>query len=425
MKKILTYFSLVVVFLFILSVFGWMVYQISAKNQKFGFLTGTIKFMYTFPDQFSRSVEEVKGLPETFIPTDTAFMSINKLEEDIYALSAYSDKGTSRSVVIRNLKNDSIMHKWTVANRFDEATRIFHPIYLPEDGSLVYYFGYRWDPMRRIDASGNVIWEQDRFMFHHGMELNGDGDIWACSREGDSNSAVCWVEGRKAYYVDYVIAKLDVETGEVLFHKSISEILKDNNLNNYILKAKSLVDPIHLNDVQPTYKSTEYYEKDDVFISLRGISCIIHYRPSTDELIDIIEGPFVNQHDVDILDDHTLAIFNNNLYEGSFYGTDKLPRDMNKVVDMGDFYSNIVTYDLRTREFSTIGDSIFRANNIYTKSEGLQVFIDPETYFVEEQNSGLLWIIRNNEVIYKNVFESQHEGYHHLPNWTRIVSYDK
>ena len=61
---------------------------------------------------------------------------------------------------------------------------------------------------------------------------------------------------------------------------------------------------------------------------------------------------------------------------------------------------------------------------IFTKTEGLQEFINPNTYFVEEQNSGLLWIIRNDEVIYKNVFKSQHEGYHHLPNWTRIINYD-
>ena len=176
-----------------------------------------------------------------------------------------------------------------------------------------------------------------------------------------------------------------------------------------------------MNDIQPAFKSTDYYEEDDVFISLRSLSCIIHYRPSTNKVIKIIEGPFVNQHDVDFLNDHTLAIFNNNYYVGGFVGTNEVPTDSSKLVDMGDFYSNIVTYDLRNGEFSFIGDSIFRANKIYTNSEGLQEFIDSETYFVEEQNSGLLWIIRDDEVIYKNVFKSQHEGYHHLPNWTRII----
>ena len=49
-------------------------------------------------------------------------------------------------------------------------------------------------------------------------------------------------------------------------------------------------------------------------------------------------------------------------------------------------------------------------------------FIDPSFYFVEEQNSGLLWIIKDNNIIYKNVLNSQHKGYHHLPNWTRLIN---
>jgi hypothetical protein len=61
------------------------------------------------------------------------------------------------------------------------------------------------------------------------------------------------------------------------------------------------------------------------------------------------------------------------------------------------------------------------ANKIYTFTEGLSEKIYNETYFVEEQNSGLLWILDNDNVLYKNVLSSQHKGYHHLLNWTRII----
>ena len=200
------------------------------------------------------------------------------------------------------------------------------------------------------------------------------------------------------------------------------EILKENGLENHILKSHHLADPLHLNDVQPATKTTEYYQEDDVFISLRTISCIIHYRPSTNEVLNVIEGPFVSQHDVDIHDDHSLLLFNNNFYPGGFEGTEASDIQ-SKMVDIGSFYSSIVKYDLRDDEFSFIGDSIFEANHIFTGSEGLQEFLDEETYFVEEQNSGILWVIKNDEVIYRNVFTSQHKGHHHLPNWTRIVKY--
>lgn len=421
MKKILTIFSKIVIYLLVLSLFGWMVNQISNKEKEFGFITEPIKFMYTFPDLFSQSVEEVKTLPKTFIPTPKNFKPINNLKEDVYTLTAHSDVEDTRSIVIRNLKNDSVLHKWNVENTNNETARVFHPLYL-SDGSLVYYYSYKWYGMKRIDSSGKEIWKQKKFIFHHGMELNKDGDIWACAKERAAyNTGLCKIENKSVFYEDNIITKLDIETGDVLFHKSVSEILKDNNFANYILKAQVIKDPIHLNDIQPALKTTDYYQEDDVFLSIRSISCIIHYRPSTNEVIKIIEGPFVNQHDVDFLNDHTLAIFNNNFYPGGFNGTKKPPKDSSKLVDMGHFYSSIVTYDLRNGDFSVIADSIFRTNKIFTRSEGLQEFIDPETFFIEEQNSGLLWIIRDDEVIYKNVFKSQHEGHHHLPNWTRII----
>jgi hypothetical protein len=41
--------------------------------------------------------------------------------------------------------------------------------------------------------------------------------------------------------------------------------------------------------------------------------------------------------------------------------------------------------------------------------------------FVEEQNSGVLWVLGDEGVLYKDVMPSHHEGHHHLPNWTRII----
>ncbi len=42
-------------------------------------------------------------------------------------------------------------------------------------------------------------------------------------------------------------------------------------------------------------------------------------------------------------------------------------------------------------------------------------------YFVEEQNSSVLWVIQDGLVRYKNVLSSHHPGYHHLANWARVM----
>ena len=40
---------------------------------------------------------------------------------------------------------------------------------------------------------------------------------------------------------------------------------------------------------------------------------IILYRPSTNKIIWKGTGPFFDQHDVNILDDHRISVFNNNV----------------------------------------------------------------------------------------------------------------
>jgi|LZCG01.1.fsa_nt_gb hypothetical protein len=429
MKKILSVIATVVIILFILAVFGWMVNQIGTKNKKFGFLTKPIEFMYSFPDLFKKSVEEVKSLPGTFIPTPKDFEPINKLEKDLLVLSTYSDTNETRSVVLLNLKNDSVLRKWNFEHpakkEWIENERIVNPILYP-DGSLLYNFYYtRYPGLHMLDAAGNLVWKSDTLVVHHGMNLNKDGDIWACTQiPGWKATGKYFSGGKEVFFNDYTITKFDHLTGEILFHKSITEILKENNISNYLFKSADVKEPIHLNDVQPALKTTQYYNEDDVFISLRNLHLILHYRPSTNELIDVLTGPFINQHDVDIVNDTTLIIFNNNTAVDINRNGKKPHNDTNRAVNAGDFYSNIVSYHLATGEYSFIGDSIFRANKIFTLNEGLVEFIAPETYFVEEQNSGLLWVIKGDEVIYKNVLNSQHDGYHHLPNWTRIVKYE-
>ena len=63
----------------------------------------------------------------------------------------------------------------------------------------------------------------------------------------------------------------------------------------------------------------------------------------------------------------------------------------------------------------------FNENNIFTSTEGTVEQIDDSTFFVEEQNSSLIWVIQNNKILYKNVLKSQHEGYHHLTNWYKVI----
>ena len=73
---------------------------------------------------------------------------------------------------------------------------------------------------------------------------------------------------------------------------------------------------MHLNDIQPVLYDGNYMKKGDLLLSVRNISLIILYRPSNNKILKIIEGEFLNQHDVDIINDSTISIYNNNLLRG-------------------------------------------------------------------------------------------------------------
>jgi len=402
--------------------FGWMVSHIVKGDQKFGFLDEPIKFLYSFPDSFKQSVEEVKSLPKTFIKTPKDFETVNLLENDLLSLVTFADTGNYRTVALMNLKNDSIYHTWSIENKYGEASRIKNPLMMP-DSSLIYGFTNQTGVFR-ITSDGKRLWNQNSIFQHHSMNFDSDSNIWVCSMRPVYYATCTYkLDKHPVFYRDNSISKIDPETGEILFNKSFTDILLENGLEYYLTKSQNAKDPIHLNDVEPALKTTQYFNKGDVFISARNLSLIMQYRPSTNEIIRIIEGPFASQHDVDIYNDHSLVFFNNNYYNIWTLETLKPPIDSTHLIDVGYMCSVITKYDFETEKFSVLEKDVFEDNHIFTPTEGLQEFINDSTVFVEEQNSGLLWVIQGDKVIYKSVLKSQHEGYHHLPNWTRILKY--
>ena len=76
-------------------------------------------------------------------------------------------------------------------------------------------------------------------------------------------------------------------------------------------------------------------------------------------IIKVIEGNFYNQHDVDILDDKRISIYNNNVFINA-----KNERVVN--------YSEIVIYNFETEIFSKKFEKAF-TENITLKSSALKL----------------------------------------------------
>lgn len=420
MKKIIYFLSVLVLSLFVLALFGWMSVSLAKKKGDFGVLNEPIKFMYSFFDQFDKSVNEVQKLSPTFLDIWSKVEPINKLDFDLRILTSYSLDNQTREVAIKNLKTGQTEYKWDIKEKASRWDRIVNP-YVFSNKDLLYFYTDKTG-LRRIDSTGKILWKQDKFLAHHSLNIDSKGDFWVCSKNPPKRSP--WgtykINGRRVYYDDDYITKVDAANGEILFHKSVTQILKDNGLEAYLLQATTATDPIHLNDIQPALKTTQFYEEGDVFLSIKQSSILVHYRPSNNKIIEVIEGPFAAQHDIDFYNDSVLTIFNNNSYPQ--WTTKSKGKPKHKLTDAGDFYSNIAKYDFSSGEVTLIEDSIFRANRIFTSTEGLHEFINDSTYFIEEQNIGFYWVIRNDQVLFKKQLESVKDGYCDLPNWARVLN---
>lgn len=413
-----------IVILALLSFFGWSVKQVvTGKSTWPEGVQSAISSFVGFTDVLLEAKKEVTKKPETFVETPNGFQPINRLEEDVKVLTSYHNANNTRTVALINLRTGEELHTWTITKLAVPQDRIVHSIMLP-DSSLVY--GLDWySGLIRIDKHGNRLWHQDKIIHHHGKNLAADSTIWACSYEKEKGKSLYYrpvfrTGMGKFPYLDNHITQIDAYTGEILFHKSLTEILMENELTHLLVKSETPGDPIHVNDVEPALFDGPYFVKGDLFISARNGSWVMHFRPSTGKVIRIIEGPFYSQHDVDIESDSTLTVFNNNSLQFKRPTPSKWPLS-EESFEVSSFSSQAVRIYLNKDKFEVLDRQVWEENDIYSFTEGIVDHLPGGGYFVEEQNSSVLWVIKDGEVLYKNVLPSHVEGHHHLANWARVM----
>ncbi len=287
--------------------------------------------------------------------------------------------------------------------KIDHSTIRFkyrHPLIL-DDGSLISDGDYT--PLFKIDFCSNLLWINQKERFHHSKELDqNDGNIWVSAQMFPYSDLVKKSYSTKFGFNDDAIAKISSE-GEIIFIKSIIEILIENNIIGEVIFVQSN-DPIHLNDIEPTFKTTEYWNKGDLFISIPKQYAIIHYRPSTNKIINYIRGPFYAQHDVDIISNKEISIFNNN----------------NSILKKSK-YSEILIYNFETKTFTKKFNEKLIKENFKTHSQGLSEILKDGSMLLEEQNHGRLIFFNNQGEKEWEFVNKDDKGNIYLISWSRVI----
>ena len=427
-KKFFTYPVFLVLFLSVIGAmgFGAIVKYHYDGGEKYQFLQKPVMLIVEVPLNIRKMIKYGtlnldKPTPITKHKDKKRFEQFIENKRNALLVLTRYEHSLSRSVVdIIDLNNFEIIHTYKhdineinnkVTNtkefprqKIDNSPIRFqyrHPLLL-EDGSIISDSDYSVE--FKIDFCSNLQWINDEEIFHHSKMLNHEGNIWI---GGQMNPKSQYVKkyAIKDFYDDSII-KINND-GKILFNKSVTEILIENNIvtDNFALTSSlsNQLDPIHLNDIEPAFTDTEYWQQGDVFISILHQSAIIHYRPSTNKVINYITGPFAQQHDVDIISDKEISIFNNN----NFYVDNE--------------HSEVVIYNFETKKFRKLFNDQLQKENFKTESEGLSHIFKDGSLMVEEQNHGRIILFNNKGEKEWEFVNKDKNGYIGRVNWSRVI----
>jgi hypothetical protein len=401
--------------------FGWSVRHVFLGNYRLGAFGEAMVSVAAFPSLAKEVVLEITDgsgsaqVIEDRFPSLDGFKKTGKLptgvldDKGYLLLSSYDNVKKQSTVQLLRIHDQHVMKEWTpdidmILARVKSKTRqsnarIFHPLLL-RDGGLV--FGM--DSLVKIGPTSSVEWVVD-CMSHHSIEQDAEGNIWICSRMKPSS-----FQGVLSH-LDDAIAQISPD-GKVLFKKSVSKILYENGYRGLLaggFRGRFEEDPIHLNEVQPALTDSKYWKKGDLLLSMRHRSMVALYRPSTDKIIWLKTGPWMNQHDAEFVGDHEISIFGNNVIS-----------DLKGEVLM-DGHNNVYLYDFANGSVSTPYDKAMSSLAVRTKTEGRSKVLLNGDVFIEETNNGRLLRLAPDRARWEFVRRVD-KNHLSMPSWSRYMS---
>lgn len=259
----------------------------------------------------------------------------------------------------------AIYPNWTNAKY-----KVYQPWLMP-NGDLILKDEY--SPLLRIDACARKVLKQDAELFHHSTEPDGEGGFWIPSIVEPSS-----IEGVPETFVEDALTHVTAD-GKILAQISLPQMLMRHGMSYLMFSPGGYSDdPLHLNDIQPVLSDGPWWKAGDLFISLRHKSTVLLYRPATDEIVWTKSGPWMGQHDVDVLDDHRIAVFNN--------------RAQNRGTPTVMGTSEITVYDFATDRVSHPYQDVMARERVVSLYEGLYTILPGGDYIIEDHNSGRILI---------------------------------
>ena len=342
-----------------------------------------------------------------------------EFQDNGYLLISGFNKSHNQVVVeLFSLAQNKVLHTWVppvreILDRTPQFTKgsntlktykVMHPLLL-KDGSIVFTSGL--GPMVRMDSCGNIMWVLAH-RFHHSIEQDHLGNIVACSIivGGDPGTVL---QSR-----DDGVAVVSL-AGELLAEYSITKALLNNGYRGLIYGVGRYEhDRLHLNDAQPVHRDTKDARTGDILLSIRHLSAVALFEPKSGLIKWLKVGPWLNQHDINVLADDTYSIFGNDIV-----------RDVkgkgSHLVEAGK--SEIYIYDALTDTVSQPYSAVMARENIQSKTQGRSRVLSNGDVYIEQTDSVRMLRISQDNVRweYVNAVTENTVGALH---WSRYLTSD-
>ena len=372
--------------------FGTLVRQELIGTTKFGEISRLALEIAEIPSRV-KSALKGKTIPNTQLNRQSDFVGTPASEESYLLLSRHDDRRGQSILELVDLTTFEVRHTWSpdFDSLFDQINpderdfrflwrdknfrqNLNHPILL-DDLSIAFQ---SHTPLFFIDLHSRLKVVEQSDIYHHSIERDHQNNLWVpvqlcpTSFGREQVGPSCSFVARE--FVDDGIAKLSAD-GKLLWTKSVIQILDQNQLGHLIFGAAPPLsrDPVHLNDIQPVLSDGPFWRKGDVFLSLRNLSMVVLYRPSSNEVVKVIQGGFSHQHDIEIISPTRISVFDNN--HKNYLGQKEME------------YSGIVIFDFSDNAFERYHQGSFDAFRIRNATGGKATIAPDGGFFVQDHEN--------------------------------------
>jgi hypothetical protein len=161
----------------------------------------------------------------------------------------------------------------------------------------------------KLDARSRVIWAR-RGGFHHDLEIAENGDIWVLDRDG---KIVPRINPKEGVLEDFVTV-LDA-SGRTLRRISLLQAFERSRYASLLGRMERSGDVFHTNTLElldgRLAAVDPAFRKGNVLISVLKLDTIAVLDPYKGEIVWARTGPWKRQHQVTVLDDGHLLLFDN------------------------------------------------------------------------------------------------------------------